>query len=121
MRLSLLSILAMLLLSGAAPAQPVVNTLTPSAPTRTRPPSTTPPQGAFAPATPPAASAAPQLAPQYAKTIREIEFLPNETTGEYIARMKKRREAAEAKLAAARTRHSDAMQAIRERASSPGQ
>jgi len=77
-------------------------------------------RGSAAPVTPPAASAAPQLAPQYARAVSEIEFLPNETAEDYVARMKKRREAAERELAAAKSRHSQAMQAIRDRVNSLG-
>lgn len=113
--------IAVLIVPVASHGQSVANSLAP----KPAPVVSTPQKPAavttYAPATPPAATAAPQLAPQYRETMSQIEFLPNETNEEYVKRMTVRREAAQQELTAASQRHAAAMKALREQFRNPGQ
>lgn len=73
----------------------------------------------YSPVTPPAATPVPQIAPAMAKTMTELDFLPNESSEAYVARMTRRKEAALADMQRASTRHAQKMKEIRERFSTP--
>lgn len=86
---------------------------------RLAPPPKRPAVTAYNPVTPPAASPVPQIAPAMAKTMAELDFLPNESSEAYIARMTRRKEAAQADMQRASAQHAQRMKEIRERFSNP--